>query len=497
MFDENFLNNDNFKGTINEVQRKLIKNIYTKRLSSQLSDAIGLKLLNEPKDEKLHRFFSGDAFKFFDAKGNFVGDHLKVIEEITAKIKTRYIDGKSLEDELSIAPWGYAYGTISTSLAVLFRAGRLVIKFNDSEYFSYTDESSHEVFNSSTKFKSARYKSINKTLNASQKSAIIQTLLGLNFEEHTNNKLGYNASDFAASDAVTQLADYFITSLNTLKKTQTDFDKLFSKVGAQKDVLQRYSGKTTEANYIEKAEDFLKTKNEYTFAIKSIINAEKFIKKNLDKIKGFDRFVIAVNNELKKAGIQSSSIENNTLVFNEAMAKNVIENFAEIQNAAQNIKDAYHALMSSNAREMTTAYERLKVSIQSAQKELKSNYPSDLNGDNTHRLENLMAYCENKMIDGVRLEYHIECQDSKFSLSDIINYIALAPSKEAALEVIKGSFVKEAPKSGAPKEPKKINLSITKKVMTTKEYRDILASQLQAMAGMDNKEEVEVTVNKK
>ena len=109
-----------------------------------------------------------------------------------------------------------------------------------------------------------------------------------------------------------------------------------------------------------------------------------------------------------------------------------------------------------------------------------------------------MAYCANKVIDGVRLEYHIECQDSKFSLSDILNYIALAPSKEAELAMIKGSFVKEAPKPptpGQPKQPKKMQLGIAKKVMTAGEYRKLLAAQIQAMAGMPDDDEVEVTVN--
>lgn len=498
MFDENLLNKDNFKGSINEIQRKLLKNIYTKRLSSQLSETIGAKLLNESNDEKLHRFFSGDEFKFFDTKGNFVGDHLKVIEESTAKIKTRYIDGKSLEDELSIAPWGYSYGSISTSLAVLFRAGRLVVNYNNTEYFSYTDKAAHEVFNSSTKFKTARYKSITKTLNASQKNALIQSLLDLDFEKHTHKKLGWNISDFEASDAITQLAEYFITSLSTLKNTQADFDKLFSKVGDQKDILQRYTAKTTEANYIDKAEDFLNTKDEYISAIKNIIKAEKFIKKNLDKIKGFDRFVKAVNNELQKAGIANVTINSNTIAFNEAMGKDVIEQFADIQNAAQGIKDAYYELMSTNASDMKSVYENLNTAIQSAQKDLTSNYPADLNKDNSLKLSNLMAYCANKMFDGVRLEYHIACQDSNFSLSDILNYILLAPSKEAELEMIKGSFVKEAPKPqapGQPKQPKKMQLGIAKKIMTAGEYRKLLAAQIQAMAGMTDDEEVEITLN--
>lgn len=179
------------------------------------------------------------------------------------------------------------------------------------------------------------------------------------------------------------------------------------------------------------------------------------------------------------------------------MGKDVIEQFADIQNAAQGIKDAYYELMSTNASTMKLAYENLKTAIQNAQKDLTSNYPTDLNKDNTFKLNNLMAYSANKVIDGVRLEYHIECQDSKFSLSDILNYIALAPSKEAELEMIKGSFVKEAPKPptpGQPKQPKKMQLGIAKKVMTAGEYRKLLAAQIQAMAGMPDDDEVDVTV---
>jgi len=163
LFDENLLNIDSFKGSINEVQRKLIKNIYTKRLSSQLSEDIGLRILKENNTDKLHKYFSGDEFKFFDANGNYIGESLKVVEEINTKISTRYIDGKSLEQELIIAPWAYSYGTLSTTLAVLLRSGRLVVKFNDTEYFSHRDKPTHEIFTSSTKFRTARFKSITKT----------------------------------------------------------------------------------------------------------------------------------------------------------------------------------------------------------------------------------------------------------------------------------------------------------------------------------------------
>jgi len=511
LFDENLLNRDNFKGSVNEVQRKLVNNIYTKRLSNQLSEAVGGKLVAESNDEKLHRFFSGNEFKFFDVKGNFTGEHLKVVEEISGKMNTRYIDGKSLEDEMSAAPWGYSFGSISTTLAVLFRAGRLAIKYNDTDYFSYTDRATHVLFGtgSSMKFKSARFKSITKTLKASQKNKLIQTLLDLDFEKNTGKKIGFNLSDFEAADSITQLAEHFISSVNTLKNTQRDFDKLFGNIGQQKDVLLRYSSKTTEVNYINKAEDFLLAKDEYIVAIKAILGTQKFIKKNLDKLKDYSRFVVSVGSELKKADILNETITEQTAVVNSSMAKGVIEKFAEIQSAAQAIKDSYFELMSTNAQTMSDRYRKLQSDVKQVQADLIANYPAELNIDSSSKLARLLSYCNGKIIDTVRLEYDIECKDSKYSLSDIINYTQLAPSKATDLEIIKASLIKVAPpatptspipdptpgRSQAPKEPKKMRLAISKKGNDCRRISEIIGAQIQVMSGMPDDDEVEVTIN--
>lgn len=498
LFDENLLNKDNFKGTINETQKKLIKNIYTKRLTSQLQESIGDKILKETNADKLSRYFSGDEFKFFDANGNFVGDNLKVIEEITAKINSRYIDGKSLEDELSMAPWGYSYGTLSTTLAVLLRAGRLVVKFNDTEYFTYSEKAVQEVFNSGAKFKTARFKSITKTLSAAQKIEIVKILLDLEIEKHANIKIKYESSDFELADSITYFADTFIKTVATLKNTLPDFDNLFNKVLLQADVLQNFVSKTTEANYIEKAEDFLKGKVEYSEAIRIIVKAEVFIKKNLDKIKGFSRFVSAVKSELGKADIKNNTVTTNAESFEKAMVQDVIENFADIQKAAQAIKDEYYLLMSANAKTMAGLYTSLKGEIVSAQDDLTKNYPSELNKENAGKLQSLLEYCNSKIVSDVRLEYHISCQDCNYSLTDILNYIALAPTKATELQIAKSSLIKEAPKPpkpGEPKPAKKIQFTVSKKIMKASEYRALLAAQIQGIASMNSDDEIELTIN--
>jgi hypothetical protein len=498
LFDENLLSQDNFKSTINEVQKKLIKNIYTKRLSVQLSEAVGAKIVVEASADKLHRYVSGDEFKFFDANGNFIGEHLKVVEEINTLINNKYIDGKSIEDELSMDPWGYSYGTISSTLAALYRAGRLVVKFNDTEYFSYTDKPAQEVFNSGAKFKAARFKSITKTLSSAQKSEIIQQLLELECDKYTSNKVTYTSSDFELSETISKLADHFITTVSTLKNTVPDFDKLFKNLSLHKENLQGFVSKTTEANYIDKAQDFLTDKKVYADAIISVIKAEAFIKKNLEKIKDFSLFISAVSNELLKANITNSAVINHTANFENAISKDVIDHFADIQKAAQGIKDEYYTLMSANASVMAKQYAVIKQNVALAQADLKANYPADLNKENSDKLKALEEYCTNKIIKDVRLEYHIFCQDCKYSLSDILNYCLLAPSKETELQIIQSNFIKEAPKPttpGAPKTATKIQFNLSKKVMKASEYRALLSSQMQAMAGMNNDDEIELTIN--
>jgi len=270
----------------------------------------------------------------------------------------------------------------------------------------------------------------------------------LDFNKHTGKNIDWNSGDFELSDSITVLAEHFISSLNTLRNTQPDFTRLFAHVYRQKEVLQQFSSKTTEANYIEKVENFLAQKTGYVQAVKTIVKAEKFIKKNLDVIKGFQRFVKAVTGELKKAGITNNTVLVKTQEFEKALSDDVIERFADIQNSAQAIRDEYYKLMNSSAKLMRQKYSALQHAVQKAQTELEAGYPEELNRDNARRLNTLLNYCNNKIIDDVNLEYHIVCRDSGFSLSDILNYIELAPSKEAELQLVKGNFIKEAPPTG-------------------------------------------------
>ena len=514
MFDTQLLSKDNFKSIFNDMQRKLIKNIYTKRLQTQLSETIIPKLLSESSSDKLHRNFSSDEFKFFDTTGNFIGENLKVVEEITAKIKN-YTDGKSLEMDLSGAPWGYSFGTIATTLAALFKAGRLVVKFNATDYFSPNDRASHDAFINTTKFKSASFKAISKTLTSVQKTKLVQALQELECEEHLNKKVGYNTSDFELADAIKLLSDYFITTITTLKNSVTDFDILFSTTASQKEIFQQFTSKTTESNYIDKVVEFLENIQKFTTATEQVQKTQKFVKNNFSKIKELRSFLALLDNELTKCHKQNSKIAENREEFEKLYKEDIVKNHAKHTQLALESKDAYFKLLSSSIEGMTSIYSSLFSKIETAQTELNS-YPPEPNIANQNKLNMLKTYAKSKIVkaEDVALDYHIECKKCGFSLSDVLGYIEVMPLKENELLILQSSFVQvlppkpqaqpevphaktneqTPPEPPKPKEPTKIAFKMNKKVMSIREYKELLTNQLRALAGQNDDDTIEITL---
>lgn len=497
MFDEHLLNPDTFKGTISEIQRKLIKNIYTKRLATQLSEGLVPKIFSSRKED-LFRLYSGSDFKFFDSNGNFTGDHLKVVEEITAKIKSRYVDGRSLESELSGAPWGYSFGTIISTLGALLRAGRLAVKYNGEPWFSHDQKAVHDAFTNATKFKSASFKSITATLTAVQKNKAVQLLMDLEIENHTGRKVDWNTNDFDLADAIRFMADHFIGALTTLNDTVENFDSLFPNVAAQKSTLRDYSSKVTENNYIEKVEHLLTTGDVFKASIQTILKVQKFIKKNFSKVNSFKRFIEDVTVELKKADRSDDSIHNASDEFLRLYKQDMVKNYSQLQQQAQVVKDIYFKLIKNAASGMTHEYQLLLGKVDDATHNLKKNFPAELNVHNQKKLDDLKRYCLDRTIGEPNLEFSITCKNCGYSLSDMLNYIDLVPAKDNDLLIIRSSFIKETPpkpgKPTTPKLPRKIKLQVPGKVMTVQEYKSLLTAQLSALAGALPDEEIELDI---
>lgn len=504
LFDEHLLNADSFKGTISEIQRKLIKNIYFKRLASGLSESLIPKIFSSRK-EGLNRLFSGDDFRFFDSHGNFTGDHLKVVEEINAKIKSRYVDGRTLESDLSGAPWGYSFGTIVSTLAALFRAGRLSVKYNGDTWFSPEQNGIQEAFTNTTKFKSASFKSITATLTAAQKNQAVQLLMHLEIESHTGRKVDWNTNDFDLADSIRHMADHFIGALTMLGDTVDEFESLFPTVADQKQTLLSFAGKVTESNYIEKVDYLLTNSDQFSTAIQTILKAQKFIKKNFSNVKEFKRFIDEVVSELKKADRTDHSIQEAHEEFNRLYKQDMVKNFGSLQQQVQIVKDSYYKLIKNAAAGMSHEYQLFCGKVDAALRTLKG-YPAELNVQNQKKLDELKRYCSDRIIKEPVLEYAITCKNCSYSLSDILNYTALAPNKESELLILQSSFIAEAPKPEpdndggtpdqppAPKKPRKVRFQMTSKIITVQEYKSLLTAQLTSLAAARADEEIELDI---
>jgi hypothetical protein len=499
MYDEFRLNPDTFKSTISDTQRKVVKNTYNKRLAAQLSESLVPKVFSATKDH-LHGLFSGNDFKFFDANGNFVGEHLKVVEEINAKIKTQFVDGKTLEADLSVAPWGYSFGTLVSTLAALLRAGRLSVKFNGDTYFSHEQKSVHEAFTNTTKFKSASFKSVTATLTAAAKTRAVQLLMDLEIGTHTNRKVDWGINDFDLADSIRALAESFIGELTGLNNSVADFERIFPATAEQKAVLLNYSGKVTENNYIDKVEQLLATEDDFKTAIQTILKTQKFIKKNFEVVKDLKRFIESVVAELKKAGQTDNSIQEANDEFLRLYSQDMVKNFAQLQQQAQAVKDGYFKLLKTAASGMSHEYQLLNGKVDAAIRTLK-NYPADLNAVNARKLEELKRYCEARNVGEPSLDFSITCKTCGYSLSDILNYIALAPNKAHELVVIQSSFIDESPVTETDnpevvtsKAPRKIKLQIPSHAMSVQEYKTLLSAQLSALAAANPNEQIEIAV---
>jgi hypothetical protein len=504
MFDQYLLNADTFKGTINDVQKKQIKNIYTKRLTNQLSETLVPKVFSARKED-LARLFTGNEFKFFDTHGNFTGEHLKVIEEINAKISTRAVDGRSLEADLSGDPWGYSFGTIVTTLAALLRAGRLTVRHNAESFFSHDSKAVHEAFTNATKFKAASFKSITATLSSADKTKAVQLLMDLEVDSYIGRKVDWNITDFDLADAIKGLADSFVAALQSLNGTVDQFETQFSTVAAQKTVLLNYSSKVTESNYLEKVGYLLANEDDFKAAIQLIIKAQKFIKKNFITVKDHKRFIESVIAELKKAERTDQHIDDAYAEFMRLYQQDMIKNFTQLQQQAQEVRDSYFKFMKNAASGMSHKYQVLENKVDAAIHQLKL-YPADLNSLNQNKLNELKQYCSARTLNEPNPEFSITCTKCGYSLSDILNYTELAPNKEHELLIVQSSFISEAPEPEPeiktetetiilpPVAPRKIKLQVQNKFMTVQDYKTLLTSQLSALASARPEEKIELTV---
>jgi hypothetical protein len=330
--------------------------------------------------------------------------------------------------------------------------------------------------------------------------------MDLKYNEQIKNandpRVDWNLNDFQLVQATVQTAGHFIGEIKGMEQSNAEFPKLFPDVAALKTELNTFTGQVNENNYTDKAATFIARKDRFREISKSIGKTQKFIKTNLEKAKGMKRFVDNLRIELNKAQVSGVDFETPMLAFQTTYDTHLVDQFAQLQQAAQTIKDQYYDLMAAENETMKTAYMAVKAKASATLAEIQT-YPADLNRALLFKAESAVKFAQERIFDKVELEFHIASQNSHLSLSEMQNAIALASNKEAELDNLlmliktepdpvpdpKKSVVNEPP---APKPTRKVRLTIPKTVMTVQQYRHILSEQIKALAGVPNEDTIEI-----
>ena len=490
------LNKDNWQTTLQAQQKNIIQNVYSKRLASQLSDSVAAAVIKEANNGRLQQYFTGSDFAFFDAQGNFIGENLKVAEEILYKIRNTFVDGATLEKELEQPPTGFTFGTVISSVAALMRAGKLIAKYNGAEKFSWRDEGVLNIFNTAREFRRASFKAVSKSLSALQKQELAQFLLDIEVDKYIGRKVDYNTNDFELVAAVRDTAKHFADKVTTLRNSEKEFDKLFPQADSNASYLGGFTGAVSEANYIDKAVEFLADKDNFLNALQEIEKVEKFIRNNLSKVKEWKIFVTAVQDELTKAAKTNATIQQLKNDFESHLNGDVIKNFDVLQQTAQKTKDEYHHLFSSAMQDCAAKYNEIESLSDALIKEIES-LPAGLNDLALSKATALNQYAKQRTGATVTIDFDVKDKQSRFTYSEVLSFIDLYSSRKTEIDILRAGLVKEKTPEPTPGTPptttvKKYTVKMPHTKMKVAEYKSWLQSELQKLASASDNDEIEI-----
>lgn len=492
------LNKNNWQSILNALQRQAIQNVYSKRLTAQVSDALAGSVIKEANNNRLYSHFTGlsSDFQFFDNQGNFIGDSLKPAEEILYKIRNTFVNGSDLEKDLEVPPTGYSLGTVMTTVSALMRGGKIMAKYNGDDKFSWKDAGVSNIFGAAREFRKASFKAIARSLSAAQKNSIVTSLQELEIDQHIGKKIDWNTNDFDLVNGVRELAKHFCDKVDVFKRTHKDFDTLFANLEQCKDGLGEFTGAVSEANYIDKAEAYLAGTDGYATAIDEINKAERFIRNNLEKLRQWRTFADGVGDELKKAARANAEIDRLTGEFDKLYKGEVVKNFSQLQQTIQKIKDGYYTLMVEAATDMSAKYTGLKTETDALIREINS-LPPGLNDDASYRANNLLQYAEQRTSATVDVDFDVKDRKTRFTYSEILSFIELYISKKTELDILRAGLVRTMPTkpaAGAGTKPtvKTFTAQMPGKKLKVAAYRQWLQQELQKLAGASDNDEVTI-----
>ena len=439
---------------IKDTELKMYDNIYTKRLGGTLKDSIALQLLKVGANQLQNTIGSQPDFQFFDTSGQFIGDQLPVITEIMAHTAT-YNSGADLERDLGAAPTGYTFGTIFSTLAALFRASKIIIKYNNQEYHSWQQDGAKEPFMTARNFQRASFKAVTKSLGYNEKRDIVDTLKDCNFKQLTGGNLSYNMNDFELVDAIRLLAVTEIQKVNNNICNDDERERLFRRSIAAKDLLLQYAKTVTDTNYFTTARTFLNDNDneEFVNAIDKIEKDIRFINENLKTIEEQKSYLLDVKDEMEFVGIPMQAFDSLNERYSKMLESDPVHNYQQMQQVFQQVRDLYYQYMQQYAESMTQGYCELDGKLEQVRKKAEE-YPKEWNASLITKLDDKQKTCRRYAVTKIELKhYDIRCCRCHLQLRDIDNAIKMLPQLQTEADVFDTEVKTTAPTPPLPPTP--------------------------------------------
>ena len=439
---------------IKDTELKMYDNIYTKRLGGSLKDSIAMQLLKVGANQLQNTIGSQPDFQFFDTSGQYIGDQLPVITEIMAHTAT-YNSGADLERDLGVAPTGYTFGTIFSTLAALFRASKIIIKYNNQEYHSWQQDGAKEPFMTARNFQRASFKAVTKSLSYNEKRDIVDTLKDCEYKQRTGGNLSYNMNDFELVDAIRLLAVTEIQKVNNNICNDDERERLFRRSIAAKDLLLQYAKTVTGTNYFTTARTFLNDNDneEFVQAIEKIEKDIRFINENLKTIEEQKSYLLDVKDEMEFVGIPMQAFDSLSERYSKMLESDPVHNYQQMQQVFQQVRDLYYQYMQQFAERMTQGYCELDSKLEQVRKKTEE-YPKEWNSSLLAKLDDKQKTCRRYVVTKLELKgYDIRCRHCHLQLRDIDNAINMLPQLHTEADVFDTEVKTTAPTPPQPPTP--------------------------------------------
>lgn len=508
LFNVYHLNESNVTTMISEQKKALVKNVYTKRLSTQLKEDIAFKVIKEANNTKLYSYFSGKDFEFFDVNGTLIGDKLRVSEAVLSLIKNSFVDGASIENKLLNPPTGYMYGTVISTVAALMRGGRIIAKFNGSEKFSYRDTEVDSIFKNATNFRKASFKGISRSLTATQKNEIVVVLKDFDVIDRNGKKVDWNTNDYDLVCAVSQTANNYAGKIKAWREANSKFNNYYPEMVDVEAILSRFVASINDQNYIDKADYFICNKGVFVEAIENVEACANFIKNKQAKVEGWKTFVEEVNDDLIKAAKTVQAISIATSEFDVAFSSGLIKNYPTLQKLSQKIRDEYYKKYIEAANIMTDKYKAVKEKAEQLLHEIEIlGFPE--NAIAKRNVDSLIIFANGRICTAPKITTSIKENVTKLTYSEVLSANEMVVQKETELSIIDAQLVRvkqetlsstQAQKNDGDKTTRDILVSeplvstikriLPEADMTVSEYRTWLLAELKELSARNDTDKV-------